>query len=134
MQNKLFKNAFWILMLTGVLNLIANKFYLYWSNRYFDIPMHFLGGLWVTLTVLWIWSQRKNFTPPGKLNLMKVGILSAIIVGILWEIYELYFGITFVSDGVRYWSDTVSDLIMDYVGAVFGSLYAFKLLQKQNNE
>ena len=117
-------------MVTGILNMIAIKFYLYWTTNYFDILMHFLGGLWVTLTVLWLWSLKKGFVIPSKQKVLKVSIIFTLIVGVMWEIYELYIGVTLLSDGINYWTDTSSDLMMDFVGAVFGSLYGYRFLKK----
>lgn len=126
-----------VLLVTAILNIVGIKLYLFWATPYFDIPMHFLGGFWVALTVVWLWSLRKTEVMPDKLKVVLSAILGALVIGFLWEIYELYFGITFLSDGIRYWRDSGADFIMDYVGGVFGALYGYSLLlsikkQEQN--
>ena len=50
----------------------------------------------------------------------------AILVGVLWEIFELHFGITLLSDGIIYIRDTASDLIMDISGGLLGVVYSYK--------
>src|ERR1035437_2047285 len=125
-RRELFKMAFWILVLVGFLNLIKTKFYLHWSLWWIDIILHLLGGLCVSLFVLWF-SNFKNWTPT---KILATALVSAILVGILWEVYEQYVGLTFLSDGTRYFMDTGSDLMMDCVGGIFGFLYTLHLIKK----
>ena len=133
-KNKLFKHAFGVLILFGLLIFMADKLYLYWTVIWMDLVMHFLGGVWVVLVILWIWSIRKNFILPNKTKTLKICIVGVMIVGLLWEVYELLIGAVRPSEGYRYWADTSSDLIMDYVGAIFGGFYGFWLLQKNNGK
>jgi hypothetical protein len=130
MKTKLFKNAFILLVIVGFLNFMAVKFYLYWSIWWMDMVVHFLAGVCVGLAILLFFQE--DYYVQNKLKAILFVILGAFFIGILWEIYELIFGITSLSDGIHYVTDTVSDLIMDIVGGFFGSLYGFRLLKKQN--
>lgn len=130
LRQKLFKKAFLILILVGVLNLITTKLYLHWSLWWVDIILHFFGGLCVTLFALWFGGRNSNLKDWSKSKILLTSIISAFLIGILWEAYELYVGLTFLSDGARYFADSGSDLIMDIVGGIFGFLYTNQLLKK----
>ena len=128
-KTRLFKHTLILLFIVGILDLIAEKFYLYFTTSWFDTIVHFLAGACVAMAgflALSYFSDRFTFSY-RKMTL--VAILGAFIIGILWEFYELYFGITFLSDGIRYVRDTASDLLMDIVGGSFGAWYSLKLLK-----
>ncbi len=118
----LFKRLFALLFLIACLHVIAAWLYLYQIVSWFDIPMHLLGGVAVALAY---------FTVFGGTNKSIIrAIVFVFIVGVLWEIFELSFGITFLSDGAAYVFDTAKDLTMDIIGGYIGSRYALRLLKK----
>jgi hypothetical protein len=114
----------------GVLNFFADKLYLHWSLWWIDIILHFLGGICVAMFALWLVSWKSELKSWSRGKILLTTLLAALFVGILWEIYELYFGITFLSDGTRYFADTFKDLTMDLVGGFFGFLWMTHLLKK----
>lgn len=119
-RSKAFKAAFVLLILVGVLNWIAIKLYLYWTVHYFDSLVHFLAGMCVGLASLWLASGK------GKLSgwqIIAAAIIGALVIGLLWEIYELAVGDTTVADGMRYVTDTSSDILMDVLGGLAAGLY-----------
>ena len=130
LKKEIFKRAFWTLFAVGVLNLVATELHLHWSLWWIDVILHFLGGLCVALFALWLGSVKSDLKNWRQGKILLVALAGAIFVGILWEIYELYVGLTFLSDGARYFADTGSDLMMDFVGGIFGFLYANNLLKK----
>jgi hypothetical protein len=130
LRKEIFKRAFWILFAVGVLNLIATKLYLHLEFWWIDVILHFLGGLTVTLFALWFCAGKFNLKNWSQIKILLVALFAAILVGFLWECYELYFGITFLSDGWHYFADTGSDLLMDLVGGIFGFLWTTHLLKK----
>ena len=130
----IFKRAFWILVITGVANLIASKFYLYWTLPRVDMVVHFFAGLTVALATLWLCSLRFDISKWKVCSIFCFALLGSISVGILWEIYELHFGITSISDGIYYFMDTGSDLTMDTVGGIAGFFYTSKLIKKLKYE
>ena len=95
--------------------------------------LHFLGGLCVAMGGLSTWLYLSSSTNISNTKLTLVGLLWALAIGIIWEIFEVHFGITFLSDGIAYVRDTASDLIMDICGGIFGVLYAVRL-NKQNEQ
>src|SRR6185369_9465751 len=131
---KLFRAAFLMLCVVGILNFLAVKFYFYWSIHWFDSIVHFLAGVTVALAVLVFWQQMPNRKPIEKVRVLWIGVLGAIAIGLLWEVYELLVGVTTFADGIHYWTDTGSDLLMDTVGGLLGSMYGYKILSNTTNE
>ena len=94
--------------------------------------VHFLAGATVAIaTVLIIkYFLRDRVATLGKF--VWPAITTALIIGVIWELYELHFGLTHLSDGVRYIRDTTSDISMDICGGILGALYSINFLQKTN--
>ena len=84
----------------------------------------------MALFALWFCSGKSDLKNWSRRKILLTALASAIFVGILWELYELHFGLTFLSDGVQYFSDTAKDLMMDLVGGFFGFLWVNNLLKK----
>lgn len=122
MKRTLFIYAFITLALVGAFHLLASEWSLYWAVRHFDSFMHFLGGVCVGFATLWlIWDDAAK--KPAHIIVLYL-IAGILIVGVVWEIFELYFGIS-VSEGERYWNDTITDLIMDTIGTLSAGMYVF---------
>lgn len=98
-----------ILVLSLVLYLHLNGMYEHWYVNYdfFDLLVHFLGGVGITLSAFYILKNTKYV------------ILITIIAGILWEIFEVYFDITgWPLHTWAYKLDTLKDLLVDTLGAI----------------
>lgn len=83
--------------------------------------MHFIGGVWLGVVFVWLCAFRKlpltlNF--PFVLRL----ILSVLIVGVGWEVFEYYF-INYMAQNNFDVVDTVSDLVLDISGGLLASTY-----------
>ncbi len=123
LRSHLFKNAFILLVLVGVLNSVAVKLHLYWTLHYFDSLVHFTAGVSVGFAALWFFSRSVTAK-----NILLVSFAMTLFVGIIWEIFELYFNITYLSDGIHYVTDTSFDLVMDCLGALVAGFYSRKYL------
>ncbi|MBU1557840.1 hypothetical protein KKC45_02665 [Patescibacteria group bacterium] len=121
-QKKISFIFIFILVLSiAILNTIGNELFLYWKLWWFDIIMHFLGGLWVGMSALWIYyfsgffgNLRKD--PPF---IFLLSFLSVLAIGLGWEVFEFLIEIDFSN---HYVSDTALDLIMDIVGGIIASI------------
>ncbi len=104
---------------------LAINFYLYWQYQWFDILMHFWGGVIVALGVgmLPSFGFRNISTPPSFIHIC----IAIAVVGLSWEFFEYSIGIWAQEPG--FVSDTLLDLVMDTVGAVFG-YGVLKIMQK----
>lgn len=118
----------WLLLVIFLLNGIAVAFSLYWLIWWFDMPMHFLGGVWVAGMTLWYFAASKPRVSFGKA--LGVAILSVTVVGGLWEIFE--FGVDrMIVVPERYdMIDTSSDMLFDILGALCAAI-VFTCNQKQ---
>lgn len=84
----------------------ANTESLYWKYVWFDVPMHFLGGIVVALLAV---SLREKFSP-----LLFIAVV--FVVGVGWEVIEYFYN--GISKETNYVFDTALDLLMDTLGAV----------------
>jgi hypothetical protein len=132
-KTKLFRNAFVLLVIVATLHIVSVKFYLYEFIWWIDVPIHFIAGVCVGVTGILFYSYLTKGVNTNKSKAIIISVTFALIVGIFWEMFELYFDITAFSDGIHYVTDTSSDMIMDITGGFLGSLYSLKYL-KNNNE
>lgn len=126
----LFKEMFGVLVIIGATHILGVVYFWYWKFLWLDAPMHFLGGLWVGLMTLLISSlfiKRPETVKHFNIILLAVG--SAIMIGVLWEIFEYVFGISIASHSV-FIRDTVTDLILDSIGGLVAGIYGYSVLKK----
>jgi hypothetical protein len=107
----------------AICNLIALKFYLYWTNKWVDIPMHIFGGALVSLIGLWViyFSPFRKILLNNPKKVYIISVLIAFIVGFLWEVFELQFGLISYSFFDRV--DSIKDLFDDIIGALIAGWY-----------
>ncbi|MFA5999700.1 MAG: hypothetical protein WC783_01835 [Candidatus Paceibacterota bacterium] len=111
-----------LMFLIVLLDKGANKFY--WQNSvwYFDIIMHFLGGVWVGFFFIYVYSPLQRVTRP----VLKV-LLSVFLIGISWEIFE--FVVNNVIGRIPFDAgDTLSDIFWDLTGGLIATFYFFKFI------
>lgn len=126
LRQKLFIEQFVLIAIIAILHYLALKFYFYWTLEWFDIFMHFLGGLWVVLFFVWFLFFSKfikiDIKKHQNRKIFFVSILAVLVVGLLWEVFEVF--ASFVSVQERgYALDTSLDLMMDLIGGVLAFLY-----------
>lgn len=129
MSTRLLKSFFLMLFLLGILYIVRVEFYLSWTTWWFDPILHFLAGGLIGLSVLLVIQKFLSVNLPNFLRTIFIAITVAFLIGVVWEIYELYIGDTFLSDGWIYVADTTSDLILDICGGFLGALYAVKVIK-----
>jgi len=128
LKTRYFSIVIYLVVIIAALHFLGLTFYLYWILSWFDIVMHFLGGAWVAITVIWLLffsefsAVKTHSKSPAPTRLSSVAIISAIIVGVGWEIFEYTTGVTLVSEA-NYATDTASDLLMDIIGAFSAALF-----------
>jgi hypothetical protein len=95
-----------------ILHLYALQTYFYWYHRWFDIPMHLLGGAAVGAFVLAFFNVRR----------MKLYFFCMLAVVVGWEVFE---NLAQISTGQpNYWTDTIGDMANGLIGAVFSYVVA----------
>lgn len=111
-----------------VLNQIAVIFDLYYHYKWFDIPMHFLGGFVIGLFAIAILNrtiesiQFKNKSRFGKFisPLFILGFVA--LIGIVWEWHE--FLLDQINSVAVVHQPSVGDTMADFVLDLFGGLIA----------
>ena len=96
------------------------EFFWYSSIWYFDMPMHFLGGLWLGLASIYLFSL-KDISAKSILRIF----LIVLFIGIGWEIFEIFID-KFITQNSSDFVDTMSDLFFDVLGGLFAILYFTK--------
>ena len=101
----------------AMVHITALEFFLYYQYLWLDMPMHFLGGACIALG-LGALPFFKIHLPPW-LTTLSGTLVIVFIVGTLWEIFELMFGISVAGkeDIVR---DTAVDFVFDLLGGTVG--------------
>ncbi len=97
---------------------LALVWYLYWMYPWFDLVMHFSGGMIIALgsqTALFQKMTQHYFT--GLLPCL----LIVVVVSVVWELFEWY---SVIVDFEGYRVDTSIDLVMDITGGVCGFFLA----------
>lgn len=109
---------FFLFIGLAIAHAFAMQWYLYWLYPWFDIPIHFLGGVVVGLGV-----QLPAFSALSPLPVRGLGtaLLCVIAVGLLWEFFEWMY---VIEDFTGYTMDTTIDLIMDITGGATGFFIA----------
>jgi len=124
--DRLLPVLFVLIWIIALVHIVAEYNYWYWVYRWFDIPVHFMGGVWLGLAGLWVWYTTSGFRKKSwykKISAVKVSLLTGLLVGVVWELYE--FGVWQLIEGdlpVNYYADTLLDIVMDVFGAFFGYL------------
>jgi hypothetical protein len=127
--NRYLAPMFIVLALVAGLNWLASARDYYYTIYWYDFMMHFLGGLGIGLFLLWV-SKLSLGAISVFLNSGAKILLTVIIVGIAWEIFELAFRMTAFGD-IGYAWDTGHDLVMDALGGL-GVVFTSRKLYPQN--
>ena len=115
-------------ILVSLLNKLALAWSLYWTTDWFDIIMHFLGGFLIAMIALLIISRLNLIAPKVAQNFILI-VGGALFIGISWELFELFTGMTNVYLDKL---DTALDLVMDTIGAVSAFYYSKNKYLKNN--
>jgi len=123
MRNKILLISFFLVLTTGVLHIVGSINHLYWNSFWFDGLMHFLGGASVGILSLWFLFQSGAFeiSLPNSREVFFYVIVSTVLIGIGWEVFEFAYGIA-VPVGGNYPLDTYHDLVFDFLGGIVVSL------------
>lgn len=97
----------------------------------YDIMMHVLGGIGIGLFVAAIIKMHGQ----NIINKRRLIIISVIVVGMVWELFEIYYKLTGYPLWTKlYYIDTVKDLIDDTIGALIVAYFVTKNKYKIDKE
>ena len=104
-----------LIIAIAIVNGLAETNSWYWIYRWFDMPMHFAGGMWLAGMAVWWVYFRGGDKSPRFISLWGVSVLSAFSIGFFWEIFEA--GVSFLTVGhMNNILDTLGDLLFDILG------------------
>lgn len=111
--------AIFLVAMNGFFEYYHLYFFLWWL----DIPMHFLSGMLVALCALA--AVYRHLTPlsprPGPIFVFAVSLGSALVVGVLWEIFASTLGHVAPNIGGLV-ADTIKDVANDMLGGLIAGL------------
>ncbi len=112
-----------------LLNYLAMKFHWLSSIWYFDMPMHFLGGFWLGLFALYLFSPKNQ-----SLSYISKVLLFVFLMGAGWEIFEIFIDKLITLNNFNY-IDTASDMFFDFAGGLSAIFYFFRraMIIKEDN-
>ncbi len=109
-----------------IVNFAAMKFYWYSAIWWLDMPVHFLGGVWLALAIIWLFP--KEFLSSREIFKIIIGVL---LLGILWELFEISVNESLLNNPFNI-LDTLSDLSFDLAGGLAGVLYFIKRIMHKS--
>lgn len=113
LKSRIFFAQLVILAIIAVVHILAIQNDWYWYYVWLDVPVHFLAGIWVALSVLWLCFVF------NKRTIRSLSIfLIVLLVGVAWEIFEVLGGIS--TGQPNYMFDTSLDVLMDMTGGLCG--------------
>ena len=119
------------------LHFLATFNYWYWTYTWFDIPMHFLGGVWVAMVYFWINAKveilNSEFNKFPKWFPDLLFILSFVaLVGVFWEFYE--YGFDFLNGKTGMFQGSPADTMMDLLCDLLGGTTVFAIFYRKFNK
>lgn len=113
---KLLRFAFYVAVAIAVLHGFAMVFFLYGYIWWLDTLLHFSAGLCLGLASLGVYYlYKEDASLPSLSTALLITLLCPFLIGIAWEIFEYFGGLTDNSIG-NYPLDTVKDLMFDVGG------------------
>lgn len=122
-KRKLIKAALILVLAIGIINFVASYFHWYWSIWWFDMPVHFLGGVFVGMLSIYLLYKKISVWKIGKqdLRILMMVLVGTFVFGFLWEIFEFF--VQGSSNGnLANVVDSVSDICFDLAGGIFAFL------------
>ena len=126
---KILTVAFITLFLILGINELAVNYHIYFIYKWFDTPMHFLGGFGVGVFSIGL---LRMFLSKEKYDVKPIFLYSVVLVltiGLVWELVEVFYKVSVIFGGV-FWFDTIKDLLMDVFGGILSYICFHQRLKK----
>ena len=126
-KQKPFLFSLLVLVVLISLHSVGSYFFWYWTYPWFDILVHTVSGLWAGSVMLWLASclGQMDSLNRYKIKSFFIAVISAILIGILWELLEYFSQITSTSADNYGWH-TAKDILSDTFGGILAHLYFVK--------
>ncbi len=138
------KKFLFLLFLGGIIVLFSYQVDYYfgqalWVGWWAANVLHFLGGIYAFFFIRSLYYLTKKYHKTTTAFLFEIIIFAvgAIILGVVWEWYEFIFVYKYGTFAMSKWSittyiDTIYDLMLDSVGALFAGVYL--LIKNEKNK
>ncbi len=124
LKKRIFLRAALATIGTFVFNTIGVWLGLYSIIWWYDMPLHFFGGLFTGLLVINFLLNYKKFVFYSTLKTLFAVLLFVLIIGLLWEGYEIFFET--LIDRRHIFIDSLSDIFFDLAGGLEACLIYFR--------
>ena len=101
---------------TFLFNTLGVWLSLYSMIWWYDMPMHFAGGLFTALLIFVFLLRFSKFANLGNLKSILIVLFLTLIIGLLWEGYEIVFDI--IAGRKHIFIDSLSDIFFDFAGGI----------------
>ena len=124
LKQKPFPFSLLVLAVLLALHFIGSYYSLYWKYSWFDVVVHIVSGLWIGLIFLWLASifEQINSLKEYKVKSLLIALVSAVLIGVVWELIENYNQLTFTKAS-GYSLNTALDILNDAIGGILAYLY-----------
>lgn len=127
MQKKLYRLSLFFVSFIFIINFLANKFYWYFAITWFDMLMHFLGGVFISIFAISLFY--KKFSESSFKKFITLVLISVLLIGLAWELYE-YVVEYFIRDvDLATIPDSFSDLLFDISGGLVGAAFVWNKIK-----
>lgn len=126
------KRLVWTIVILAIINALATFFHWYSLVWWFDMPMHFLGGVAAAFFSAVIWHPSRKYVSDTR-YFFEI-IITTILIGVLWEALELYLYIRFGAPAFML-TDSISDVFFDLSGglvAVLSLIHFARIISKND--
>lgn len=127
-RSKLVQDLAVVIVLLAVFNGLASFFSWYTLAWWFDMPMHFFGGVSVFYISAILWLPARKWVRDGRYIFESV--ITAVFLGVLWEALELYLHVHYGSPDFIL-LDSISDVFFDLAGALVAAYLLVSQLSKE---
>jgi hypothetical protein len=111
----------------AIVNQVASFLDWYELVWWFDMPVHFLGGISVFYLSAVVWFPALKYVPVWRFIFESV--ITGLLLGILWEGLELYLHIHYGSPGFVL-LDSLSDMTFDLAGILLAAFWTVRLAKQ----
>ncbi len=126
-KQKPFPFSLFVGIILIALHSVGSYYSWYWVYPWYDVVVHIVSGLWIALMFLWLAAifGQINSLKEYRVKGLLIALVSAVLVGVAWEVIENLSKISSVSaDG--YSLNTALDIFNDALGGLLAYLYFVK--------
>lgn len=128
LRKRLIRKLAWSIIMLSLINLMASFFHWYTLLWWFDMPMHFLGGLSMLYLSAVLWRPALKWVSKGR-YLYEICI-TALLFSVMWEGLEYYLHVRYGTPEFVL-KDALSDILFDLSGVFLGLFVVSGVLKRE---